>query len=44
MVLMNIFAGQKRDTDVENGLVDTGGKGRVGRSERVALMYIHYHV
>ena len=27
MVQMNIFAGQDRDTDVEKGHVDTGGKG-----------------
>ena len=29
--------------DVENGLEDTGrGKGKLGRSERVALTYTHY--
>ena len=36
--------GRKRDADVENGLVDMVGKGRVGRIERVALTYIHYRV
>ena len=29
--------------DIENGLEDTGrGKGKLGRSERVAWTYIHY--
>ena len=32
-------------TDVENGLEDTGrGKGKLGRSERVAWTYIHYQM
>ena len=31
--------------DVENGLEDTGrGKGKLGRSERVAWTYIHYQL
>ena len=31
--------------NVENGLEDMGrGKGKLGRSERVALTYIHYQV
>ena len=31
--------------DVENGLEDVGrGKGKLGRSERVALTYIHYQM
>ena len=31
--------------DVENGLEDTGrGKGKLGRSERVAWTYIHYQM
>ena len=30
---------------VENGLEDTGrGKGKLGRSERVAWTYIHYQM
>ena len=30
---------------LENGLEDTGrGKGKLGRSERVALTYIHYQM
>ena len=41
MVLMDLFAGRNRDTDVENGLMDTAGEGEVGRTERVALTYIH---
>ena len=32
-------------TDVENGLEDMGrGKGKLGRSERVTLTYIHYQM
>ena len=30
-------------TDVENGLVDTWGKERVGQIEKVASTYIHHH-
>ena len=34
-----------KDADVENGLEDTGrGKGKLGRSERVARTYIHYQM
>ena len=33
------------DTDVENGLEDTGrGKGKLGQSGRVAWTYIHYQM
>ena len=33
------------DTDVENGLEDTGReKGKLGRSERVAWTYTHYQM
>ena len=33
------------DTDVENGLEDMGrGKGKLGRSGRVAWTYIHYQM
>ena len=32
--------GRNRDADLEQGLVDTTGKGRVKRIERVALTYI----
>ena len=45
MLLMNLVAGQNKDADVENGLEDTGsGKGKLGRSERVAWTYIHYQM
>ena len=34
-----------KDADVENGLEDTGrGKGKLGRSERVAWTYIHHQM
>ena len=33
---------ENKDADIENGLEDTGrGKCKLGRSERVALTYIH---
>ena len=33
------------DADIENGLEDMGrGKGKLGRSERVAWTYIHYQM
>ena len=36
-------ANRNKDADVENGLEDMGrGKGKLGRSERVAWTYIHY--
>ena len=50
MALKNLMAEPKwqnrnKDTDVENGLEDTGrGKGKLGRSERVAWTYIHYQM
>ena len=38
-------AEQNKDADIENGLEDTGkGKGKLGRSERVALTYLHYQM
>ena len=34
-----------KDADIENGLEDMGrGKGKLGRSERVAWTYIHYQM
>ena len=34
-----------KDADVENGLKDKGrGKGKQGRSERLAVTYIHYQI
>ena len=36
---------RNKAADVENGLEDTGrGKGKLGRSERVAWTYIHYQM
>ena len=36
---------RNKDADIENGLEDTGrGKGKLGRSERVAWTYIHYQM
>ena len=36
---------RNKDTDVENGLEDTGrGKGKLGRSEKLALTYIHFQM
>ena len=46
-MLTHIYEGQDRnkDADVENGLEDMGrGKGKLGRSERVAWTYIHYQM
>ena len=40
---MNLGQDRNKDVDVENGLEDMGrGKGKLGRSERVALTYTHY--
>ena len=44
MVLMNHLQGRNRDKERENGLVDTGGEERVGRTERAAPTYAHYHI
>ena len=33
--------GRNRDADIENGLVDTVRKERIGRIERVALFYMY---
>ena len=42
MVLKNLVAGQEQR---RNGLEDTGREnGKLGRSERVALTYIHYQM
>ena len=36
---------RNKDSDIENGLEDTGrGKGKLGKSERVAWTYIHYQM
>ena len=46
MVLTNPGARQEyKDADIQNALQDTGrGKGKLGRSERVAWTYIHYQM
>ena len=37
--------GKNRDTDVENGLIDTAEeKERVGQIERVSMPHRHHHV
>ena len=45
MVLKNQGQDSNKDAGVENGLEDTGrGKGKLGRSKRVAWTYIHYQM
>ena len=45
MVLKNLVQDKNKDADIENALEDTGrGMGKLGRSERVAWTYIHYHM
>ena len=39
---MNLFLRSSGDTDVENRLVDTERKERVGQMERVAWKHLHY--
>ena len=41
MVQMNLLAGQVQRRDVEDGLVGTAGKGRVGQTGRGASTYTH---
>ena len=42
---MNLEQDRNKDADIENGLENTGrGKGKLGRSERVAWIYIHYQM
>ena len=36
------FQGRNRNVDIENGHVDRGREGKVGRIERLGLTYIHY--
>ena len=46
MMVRNICH-RNKDADVENGFEDMGrgeGEGKRGRSERVALTYIHYQM
>ena len=45
MVLKNQGQDRNKDADTENVLEDTGrGKGKLGRSERVAWTCIHYQM
>ena len=45
MVLKNLGQDRNKDADIDNGLKDMErGKGKKGRSERVALTYIHYQI
>ena len=45
MVLKNLGQDRNKETDIENGLEDTGrGKSKLGRSERVTLTYTHYQI
>ena len=44
-LILKLGSSRNKDADVENGLEDTGrGKGKLGRSERVAWTYIHYQM
>ena len=44
-IMKNLGQDGNKDTDIENGLEDTGrGKGKLGRSERVAWAYTHYQM
>ena len=45
MVMKNLGQDTNKDADIENGLEDEGrGKGKLGRSERVAWTYTHYQM
>ena len=45
MVLNNLRQDRNKDAGVENGLEDMRrGKGKLGRSERVAWTYIHHQM
>ena len=44
MVLMNLLEGRSGDTDGEDELWTHWGREGVGRMEKVALVYTHYHV
>ena len=46
-VLMNLSAGQECRADIENRLMETGGRGRnerVRQMERVAWKHLHGHM
>ena len=43
--MMNLGQDRNKDADLENGLESMGrGKGKLGQSERVALIYVHYQM
>ena len=45
VVLKNLGQDSNKDADIQNGLEDTGRrKGKLGRSERMALTYMHYQM
>ena len=44
MVLTNLSAGNKTDTDIESRLVDVVGEGEGGTTETIALKHIYYHM
>ena len=42
MVTITLYINRKRDTDVQNRLLDSVGKARVGCSKRIALKQVYY--
>ena len=44
MVWWTYLPDKNRDPDIENRLVDTAGKERVGWIERIALKHTHYNM
>ena len=40
MVTITLYTRQKRDTDVQNSLLDSMGEGEGGMIERMALKYV----
>ena len=44
MIQMKLFQGRNRDTDVQNGNVDTEVNGKVEQIGRVGFSYIQYHL
>ena len=44
MIQVNLFQGRNRGADVEKECVDMGRGGGVGKTGRVSLSYIHYHL
>ena len=44
MVLMNLLQGRNRDTDIENRLVDCGGRRGWDEMREVALKHTHMYM